>query len=315
MDYVEIGKTGIEVSRLCFGGLTIGPLQANLTVEEGGDIIAEAFEMGINFIDTAELYRTYKHIRYAIAKTKKNVVIGSKTYAYNKAGAEKSVEKARIELNRDVIDIFMLHEQESEWTLKGHREALEYLLECKSKGTIRAVGASMHHISAVEAVCNMDEIDIIHPIVNIGGLGIVDGSIEKMLCAIEKAHRKGIGIYSMKPLGGGNLINKMQECLDFVLSIPYIHSIALGMQSIEEVVANVAYFEGREVDDSVISMLARQKRTLHIEDWCEGCGECIKACAHDALYIEADKLKVKQDKCVLCGYCGGRCRNFAIKVI
>ncbi len=315
MEYVVLGKTGIKVSRLCFGGLTVGPLQANLSIEAGGEVIASAFEMGVNFIDTAELYRTYEHIRYAIKKTQKDVVVASKTYAYDRAGAIKSVEKARSELGRDVIDIFLLHEQESEWTLRGHREALEYLLECKSRGLIRAVGASMHHIAAVEAACDMEEIDVIHPIVNIGGLGIVDGNIEQMLVAIEKAHKKGIGIYSMKPLGGGNLLSKTKECLDFVTSIPCIHSIALGMQSVEEVKANVSYFEGREVDESILSKLKTQKRALHIEGWCEGCGECIKACAHDALYIGGDKLKVRDDKCILCGYCGSRCVNFAIKVV
>ena len=43
------------------------------------------------------------------------------------------MEKARHEIDRDVIDIFMMHEQESKWTLKGHRDALEYLLDAKCK--------------------------------------------------------------------------------------------------------------------------------------------------------------------------------------
>ncbi|MDK2798429.1 MAG: hypothetical protein PWP27_9 [Clostridiales bacterium] len=315
MEYRKLGKTELEVSRLCFGGLTVGPLQANLSVEEGAEVIAEAFNLGINFIDTAELYNTYPYIAEAIKRSKKDVIIASKTYAYDRKGAVISIEKARKELDRDVIDIFMLHEQESALTLKGHREALEYLFECKAKGIIKAVGVSMHHIAAVEATCDMDEIDVIHPIVNFKGIGIVDGTIEGMLNAIKKAYDKGIGIYAMKPLGGGNLIAQMEKSLDYVLSIPYIHSIAIGMQSVEEVVANISYIEKKKIDSDILKRLRNKRRTLHIEEWCEGCGECLSACAHQAIYLKNNKLRVNKDKCVLCGYCGSRCKNFAIKIV
>ena len=315
MEYVKLGRSGLEVSRLCFGGLTVGPLQADLPVEEGAEVMLKAFNRGINFIDTAELYGTYPHIRRAIKKAKGEVVVATKTYAYDREGAVRSVEKARTALDRDVVDIFMLHEQESALTLKGHREALEYLLECKAKGIVRAVGVSMHHIAAVEAVCRMDEIDVIHPIVNYKGLGIVDGTIEQMLKAVRRAHERGIGVYAMKPLGGGNLIRHVEQCLDYVLSIPFIDSVALGMQSAEEVVANIHYIEGKEVDPLITQRLKNKKRTLHIEDWCEGCGTCLTACAHQALYMEGNKLRVQNEKCILCGYCGSRCRHFAIKVV
>jgi predicted aldo/keto reductase-like oxidoreductase len=315
VEYRELGKTGLKVSRLCFGGLTVGPLQANLPVEQGAEVISEAFNRGINFIDTAELYRTYPYIAVAVKKAKKDVIIASKTYAYDRDGAMRSVEKARRELDRDVIDIFMLHEQESELTLKGHWEALEYFFNCKARGIIKAVGISTHHVAAVEAACGMNVIDVIHPIVNYKGIGIVDGSIEDMLAAIRKAYDKGIGIYAMKPLGGGNLIQHVEKCLDYVLSIPYIHSIALGMQSIEEVIANISYFEGRKVDREVLERLKSKKRYLHVEEWCEGCGQCLSACAHQAIYIQNNRLQVKPEKCVLCGYCGSRCKNFAIKIV
>lgn len=315
MEYIQLGKTGLEVSKLCFGGLTVGPLQANLPIEQAAEVIAEAFHHGINFIDTAELYGTYPHIAQALKKTTKDIIVATKTYAYDRETAVQSVEKARKQLDRDVIDIFMLHEQESALTLRGHWQALEYLLECKAKGTVKAVGVSMHHIAAVEAVCQMDEIDVIHPIVNYKGLGIVDGNIEEMLAAIRKAFGKGIGVYAMKPLGGGNLIADVKKCLDYVLNIPYIHSVALGMQSIEEVHANIGYIEGKKVDNDILERLKNQKRALHIEEWCEGCGSCLSACAHQALVIKNNRVHVHKDKCVLCGYCGSRCRNFAIKVV
>lgn len=315
MKYVELGKSGIKVSRLCFGGLTVGPLQANLSLEEGAEVIAEAFRRGVNFIDTAELYETYPYIAKAIKKTGKEIVVSSKSYAFDRESAIKSIEKARKELDRDVIDIFMLHEQESALTLRGHREALEYFMECKAKGIVRAVGVSMHHIAAVEAVCDMDGIDVIHPLINYRGLGIADGSIEQMLEAVKKAHDKGIGVYAMKPLGGGNFIGQFKQALDFVLSIPYVDSIALGMQSVEEVIANINYFEGKPLEDEILEKLSKKQRNLHIDFWCEGCGNCLEACGQNALYIKDNKVHVEREKCILCGYCAGKCPNFAIKVV
>ena len=58
MEYRELGDTGILVSRVCFGSLTLGPLCANLSLAEGRDLLLEAFKLGVTFIDSAEQYRT-----------------------------------------------------------------------------------------------------------------------------------------------------------------------------------------------------------------------------------------------------------------
>jgi aryl-alcohol dehydrogenase-like predicted oxidoreductase len=186
-----LGRCGIEVTRLCFGSLTVGPLQAALTVDEGSTVIAHALERGVNFIDTAQYYKNYEYIRLALAKTKLyDTVISTKTYAYDRRGAAEALEQARRELDRDYIDIFMLHEQESVHTLRGHAEALDYMFEMKQKGIIRAVGASMHHIAAVDGACEiygMSPIDVIHPIFNRRGIGIADGGIDDMIRALRRA--------------------------------------------------------------------------------------------------------------------------------
>ena len=188
MKRIRLGNTGIEVSRLCFGGLVIGPLQKNMTVEAGAGVIVRALEKGVNFIDTAELYGTYGHIREAVRRSGTRPVIATKSYAYSREGAAQSLEKARYELDTDVIDIFLMHEQETRLTLRGHREALEYYLEAKQKGVIRAVGVSTHNIEVVEAAAEMPEIEVIHPLVNRTGIGIGDGSVEQMLKAVERAY-------------------------------------------------------------------------------------------------------------------------------
>jgi aryl-alcohol dehydrogenase-like predicted oxidoreductase len=314
MKYCMLGNTGLEVSRLCFGGLVIGPLQANLSVDAGAEVVARALEMGVNFIDTAELYGTYEHIREAVRRSGKKPVIATKSYAYDTKGARESLEKARRELDTDIIDIFLLHEQESRWTLKGHSEALEYYLKEKERGIIKAVGVSTHNVEVVEVAGEMPEVDVIHPIINKSGIGIGDGTINEMLEAVRKAFHNGKGIYGMKPLGGGNLLNSYKECMDFVLEIPFVNSIAVGMQSVEEVIMNIAVFNGEEVPEEIVDAVKQKKKGLHIDYWCEGCGKCVERCRQKALKILDNRALVDKEKCVLCGYCAGACPVFAIKI-
>ncbi|SCY98144.1 aldo/keto reductase [Alkaliphilus peptidifermentans] len=311
----RLGNTGLQVSKLCFGSLTMGPLQANLTPDEGGKLLRHSFEKGINFIDTAELYETYPHILKALNGYKRDeIIIASKSYAYSKATAEASLKKALKEMKIDYIDIFLLHEQENENTIRGHNEALEYFVKMKEKGYIRAFGISTHHIAAVKASGSINEIEVIHPIVNMSGLGIQDGNIEDMLLAIDKAHKAGKGIYGMKPLGGGNLLRSFKECFDFVLNISSLDSIAIGMQTIEEININISIANDGTCSEALKNVKLDNKK-LSISEWCEKCGKCVHACSHNALKIKHDKLLIDHDKCVLCGYCSKYCPQFCIKVV
>ena len=151
MDYQILGHTGLKVSKLCFGGLTIGPLQSTRPLAEGATVMRTAFDAGVNFVDTAELYGTYPYIRKAIADAKHDIIIASKSYAYTYEDMRLSVETACREIGRDYIDIFMLHEQTSRMTLRGHAEALRYLCDAKRQGIIRATGVSTHTIDVVRA--------------------------------------------------------------------------------------------------------------------------------------------------------------------
>ena len=314
MQYRELGKTGIMISRMCFGALIMGPLQANLPTKEGARVIQAAMERGVNFIDTAELYGTYDHIREAMKGSAKRPVVATKSYAYTTEGAAESVEKARKGLDTDVIDIFMLHEQESRLTLRGHRDALEFYLNEREKGRIRAVGVSTHNIEVVRAITSMPEIDVVHPLINITGIGIGDGTIDEMLTAVKDAYDCGKGVYSMKPLGGGNLLHSYEECMDFVLGLSYIHSIAIGMQHVDEVEMNCCRFEGAQIPDRLKESIAARGKHLHIDYWCEGCGRCVQRCGQKALSLVDGKVKVDKERCVLCGYCGSVCPQFAIKI-
>ena len=267
LDKYILGNSGISVSKLCFGSLTMGPLQVNLTPSEGGRLLIHGFEKGINFVDTAELYGTYEHIKFALGEIKREeYVIATKSYSYDKKTAEESFTKALREIDTDYIDIFLLHEQESAHTLRGHQEALEYFLRMKEQGYIRALGISTHTIEAVRASLNIKEIEILHPIVNMLGLGIQDGSIETMIDLLNDCYNRGKGIYGMKPLGGGHLIKDFKKSFDFVLSQRCLHSVAIGMQSEEEIDVNVSIINNSPVNKNVMDKLSTKTRRLIIHD-------------------------------------------------
>ncbi|RJQ25828.1 MAG: aldo/keto reductase [Peptococcaceae bacterium] len=313
MQYRMLGR--LKVSRLCFGSLTIGPLQAGLSIDRGARVIRHALKTGVNFIDTAELYGTYAHIREALQGFDGEVVIVSKSYAYTYQGMQESVEKALREMNRNYIDGFMLHEQESLYTIRGHKDALKCLVDAKKAGLVRAVGISTHYVEGVIAASGIPEIDLIHPLINKHGIGIQGGSVADMLSAIRLAKEMGKGIYAMKALGGGNLLDQVEGALGFVLSLAELDSIAVGMQSESEVDYNVRLFNGLPVPASLRSLVKKRPRRLLIENWCRGCGNCVERCTTGALSLVENRVVVDQAKCRLCGYCGTVCPDFYIKII
>lgn len=306
-----------SISKLCYGTLTIGPLQRDYSPAYGASLMAEALQLGINFFDTAEMYDNYDHFNQLLKTgiSRDEIIIATKSYSYDADTAKKSLEMALEQIGTDYIDFFLLHEQESEHTFRGHFEATEYFLKMKESGKIRAFGISTHHIAALKAVLDVDYIDVVHPIVNKAGIGLVDGTMEEAIEYLSLIKQKGIFIYGMKPLGGGHLIQDYEESMDFVLSQSYLDSFAIGMQSKSEILANVSYVEGKPISDETRASIRKIERKLLVHDWCIGCGLCVQKCQHKALKIVDSKAVVNQENCVFCGYCSQVCPQMCIKVI
>jgi uncharacterized protein len=317
MFYRNLGKTNISVSPLGLGTLTLGPFQLNMPVDEGALLITKSIRSGINLLDTAKAYRTYEYIHRALsflsAEEKENLHIISRSYDYTYEGMEESFGEALTGMGLEKISIFMLHEQESEMTLRGHRDALKYLFEQKENGRLEAVGISTHFISAVEAAAKSPEIDVIFAILNKAGIGIMDGTGEEMERALQKAHDRGKGILIMKALGGGHLYLSARESLEYVRSLQFADSVIIGMQNIEELNYNLDILVRDK--PGMPSFLSTGGRKLFIEPWCGGCGMCIKSCPFKALYLENGKAVVLEDRCMLCSYCAGKCPDFCIKIV
>ena len=79
MQSVRLGASGLTVSRLCFGTLTVSPLQMDMPVEQGAELLIYAYARGVRFLDTADLYGTYPHIRRALMEAP-DYVVSTKAY-------------------------------------------------------------------------------------------------------------------------------------------------------------------------------------------------------------------------------------------
>lgn len=311
----RLGLTGLEVTQLCFGALPIGPNQLAVPAAEGAGIIGLALDAGVNFVDTAQSYRTYDYIEPALAGRRERVVIASKSAAATYADMRAAIREALAALRLDRIGIFHLHAARVTPDVFDQRAgALRCLVEAKQAGTIQAVAVATHSVTTARAAAGRDDIDVIMPIINARGLGILHGTRDEMVETIQYAAGQGKGIYAMKVFGGGNLLDDMRTALQFALDIPGLASMAVGMVRRAEVEANVRIFAGLAEAPGAGSGVFRSK-TMNIMSFCQGCGTCVAACPNLALTAAGGKAVVDRGRCLLCGYCAPVCPQFAIRVV
>jgi len=157
--------------------------------------------------------------------------------------------------------------------------------------------------------------DVIHPLLNLRGIGLLDGSAADMVAACTKAHDAGLGIFGMKMLGGGHLLQDFSAAADFALNLNFADAFAVGMQSEAEVDMNIALFTGQPISQDLLAATRRHQRRLAIGDWCTGCGACVARCGERALHLEDGRAVADSGRCIFCGYCATVCRDFCIKVV
>ncbi len=136
-----------------------------------------------------------------------------------------------------------------------------------------------------------------------------------MASAIEASSQRGKGIYAMKALAGGSLLERMDEAFKFVMTLPGIDAVVVGMVSEAEVDMNCRIFSGETIPPKEREIAFRQKHLKIVEAYCKGCGRCVDACPSGALSMVDGKSSVDRSKCLLCGYCTPACPEFAIRVI
>lgn len=310
-----LGRTGLRVSQLCFGALPIGPNQLAVPVDQGAEIVGLALDSGVSFIDTAQSYRTYEYIEPALAGRRDSVVIASKSAAATYEDMERAIKEALAALRLERIGVFHLHAARvTPEVFEQRAGALRCLVDAKRAGVVQATAIATHSVTTALAAADREDIDIIMPIINVRGLGILHGTRDEMAGAIRYAARQGKGLYAMKVFGGGNLLDDMRSALRYALGITELASMAVGMVSRSDVEANVRIFSGA-VEAPGPGADVFQAKTMNIMSFCQGCGNCVTACPNLALEVVGGKAVVDRGRCLLCGYCAPVCPQFAIRVV
>jgi len=320
MSFREIKFLNKKTPELIFGSLTMAPLQRNMSPQDGGKVISSAISRGLRWIDTAQMYGSYPHVKEGIKRSgidKDLIVISTKSTSKSYDDMNSAIDEALKEMDLNYIDLFLLHAVKSVLDFKERSGAFKALLEAKEKGIIGSVGISTHSIKCAKVLATDSRIEWYHLMFNKKGIGLTDGTIEDQEENVRLIKQNGGKIYAMKPLGGGYLKNEAEESLKWVKAYPLIDAIALGMTTEDELDMNLKIFKDEEVSEELSERLKKIDKKLFVfKGLCIGCMECEKVCEQVAIIVDDNKKAVVQkDRCILCGYCVPVCPKFALRII
>jgi len=228
MKYRRIGNTGLKVSELCMGTMQFG-----WTADEriSIDILNSAFDAGIQFVDTADIYSTWvegnpggisesiigKWLKEGLAR-RDQVVITTKVggpmgEGPNDGGLSRShiISAAEASLHRlgtDYIDLYLLHWPDDATPIEETLTALDFLVQ---RGDVRYIGCSNYSAwRIVEALClskhrNLARFISLQPEYNL----IHRAEYERECEAVCKQF--GLGVTPYSPLAGGFLTGKYKR--------------------------------------------------------------------------------------------------------
>jgi predicted aldo/keto reductase-like oxidoreductase len=237
MRTVKLGNTGLEVSRVGFGGI---PIQ-RLTEDEAIHVVGRCLELGVTFIDTANGYTTSEErVGKAFATSsvqRERVVIATKTAARDRATAQEHLALSLRRLSVDTIDLWQFHNVstfEAYEQVLGPDGAMETAQEALETGQVRHIGITSHSMEvALEAVPSGHFETIQFP------FNFVTHEPAANLVPLAQAHN--LGFIAMKPFAGGmlddaNLAIKYLLQFEGVVPDPGIEST----KEIEEIASIVA---------------------------------------------------------------------------
>ena len=317
MEKIRLGRTGMMVSNLGFGGI---PIQ-RLTENEAIDVIQRALDLGVNFIDTANGYTTSEErIGKAIRGRREGLFLATKTLDRTGDGVKEHLKLSLQRFGVDYIDLYQFHNVNNDAALTailapdGPMSVLE---EAKKAGVVRHIGISSHQIDMAKDLVKTDRFETLMFPFNF----ITCEPAEELL---PLARQHDVGFIAMKPLAGGMLENA-SLAFKYLLQFPDIIPIP-GIETraeIEEIAGFMASPQGlTEAEQAEIARLRQELGTTFCRrcDYCQPCSEKIAI----SLVIQAESLfkrlslegaftrhmgpeLEKAADCIRCGDCEARC--------
>ena len=304
MQYVNFGTTGLQISRLGFGGI---PIQ-RIAQPGPRELLLAPHKAGINFIDTARAYTVSEAwIGQSLeeAGLRDDFILATKCRALTKADMEAEIATSLKNLRTDHIELFQFHNPSLDGlkTILAPGGAMEALLEAKAKGIVGHIGITAHLAAVFEAALDIPEIETImfpYNIVEQQGRELIDR------CAAA-----GKGFIDMKPLAGG-AIEDGRLALRYVLSHPAVTVSIPGMATVEALTEE----EGacQKVRDELGTQFCRR---------CNYCAPCTVGISIPSVFLfqgylnryglqqwgreRYATLQTKAGACIRCGACEPRC--------
>lgn len=246
VDTVELGKTGLKVTRLAMGMGTNGwnhaSNQTRIGLEKYKLLVQAGLDRGIRFFDTADTYGSHSFVKEALKMVRRDeVTVMTKIWTENLEWhplqpVDQVIERIRQELQTDYLDIVLLHcMTKANWTDEKKR-FMDGLSEAKAKGLIKKVGFSAHDFGALESGVNHEWPDVVLARINNKKVRM-DGDPDKILSLLNIAGDKGKGVLGMKIFGGGGLVKEEERLssMEYVVNCKKVHAMTIGMEDAAQV--------------------------------------------------------------------------------
>lgn len=316
MENTTLGKTGLKISRLGFGGIPIQKVDAATTKT----LIRAMMEKGINYIDTARGYTVSEEfLGEALEGVRDKFVLATKSMARTKEAMAKDIDISLKNLRTDYIDIYQVHNPTPADLEKviAPGGALEALFEARDAGKIGHIGLTGHTTAIFEKALEMDWVETFMFPYN-----IVETQGEELM---RKCTDKNIGFIVMKPLAGG-AIDDPNLALRFICSNPDVSVVIPGMYDTKEIDMNITAVENTSplTEEELKKMEdIRQQLGTNFCRRCNYCQPCSAGIGISGLFIlegyydryglqdwakaRYDATPIKASACIDCGACEPRC--------
>jgi uncharacterized protein len=266
------GKTG---ERLTIVGQAGGRFPL-CSFEEAKAVTLRAYELGMNYFDTAHGYwdgRSEEVYGAVLPAFRKNVFITTKSTKRSRQEAEAELHLSLKRLKTDYVDLWQIHsirEKAEVDQIFAPGGAIEAFEAAKKAGKCRFIGFTGHFdpYAHLEMLKRYDRFDTILMPLNAADPGYL--SFEKLV--LPEAAKQGLGIQAMKSLANAKLLQQLslRQCIHYALSLP-IHCLTLGATTVGQVEDNARIAAGfKPYSETELAALRERAAGLagpHLEDW------------------------------------------------
>ena len=279
METRRLGRTGLQVSRIGFGGMTIPQVEKPQAVET----VHKALDLGVNFVDMARSYGrgdSEDKIGEVMKTRRDECYLSSRSPKMDYEGMKQDIDESLRTVGVDYFDLYEPHDvsRTSMYEeLMSENGAIKALHEAKEAGKIRFIGVTGHNWSLMQKLLKSEHFDAALVTYNIANR-------EAETEVIALAEELDIGLFVMKVFGNSRLFDlspvdedrnpTIEECLRFALSNDAFPMILTGVKAPEEIEQNVGIANTYEPMSEAEQEEIRAFGDRLGRGYCYGCDYC-----------------------------------------